>query len=495
MNVIKISLNEYKENTTPVNQSQKIVKYNNDLYLVNFDNKTGELLCVEENGLLYIELKLLSSAPLMNNLTVVFSDYDLSNVKNKDDEYIETIAREKQIEIDLCKQNNINYIYFNFNEVISNDNFINISKINPVYSSKALDDVKEKQKISLNEILKLNEFNKENSNATDKEKEDFLKQIKSQQPKKLKTLEEREEFRKQKYGEIAHIFDNDLPPNVTLLFRGSMPSSPQAKMLIQKISKQYSLGLNFIFPQLESNVKDWYKIIDKKWTKRNLTVFKINDFDPKKLIETNQLQFPVFIKSCGKLRADGTISAKFTRIYKDAEDFNHKFYEEGDCWIFERLSGNPEYEIIASNVINITSDNILDNNQLRNKTREWRTFVVGDKITSYSRYIDYNQDDSELPEKLVTFSENFVKEHNGIFPIAYVADFCEFINEQGEVDYCLVELNDVEHSGRYEMNDWIAFVSELSNKLNERQEITNLIAKESDFSAHSNEKRDVVILG
>lgn len=43
MNMIKISLNEYKENTIPVNQSQKIVKYNNELYLVNFDNKTGLL--------------------------------------------------------------------------------------------------------------------------------------------------------------------------------------------------------------------------------------------------------------------------------------------------------------------------------------------------------------------------------------------------------------------------------------------------------------------
>ncbi len=110
----------------------------------------------------------------------------------------------------------------------------------------------------------------------------------------------------------------------------------------------------------------------------------------------------------------------------------------------------PSTEILISETLEILSD-------VKGK-REYRCFVVRNKVSSVSRYLDYDTDYT-IPSTVTEFATAIVADHIGTLPECYVLDVAE-CQQRGPV---AIELNGIVASGRYERNDFRKLLRDLQS--------------------------------
>ncbi len=107
----------------------------------------------------------------------------------------------------------------------------------------------------------------------------------------------------------------------------------------------------------------------------------------------------------------------------------------------------PSTEVIVSEPLGLHSD-------AKGKL-EYRCYVVRGRVSSISRYIDYDTDYT-IPAGIEQFAEAFVAAHRGDIPDCYVLDVAE--SDRGPV---VIELTGIVASGRYEKNDFRKLLADL----------------------------------
>lgn len=108
----------------------------------------------------------------------------------------------------------------------------------------------------------------------------------------------------------------------------------------------------------------------------------------------------------------------------------------------------PSTKVIISEVLDLLTD---EKGKL-----EYRCFIVRGRVSSISRYIDYDTD-YEIPPEITAFAEAFVTDHHALLPDCYVLDVGECAR-RGPV---VIELNGIVASGRYEKNDFCKLLRDL----------------------------------
>lgn len=115
----------------------------------------------------------------------------------------------------------------------------------------------------------------------------------------------------------------------------------------------------------------------------------------------------------------------------DIIDVKEPIYNTGRMHWFE-----ANKQLIISEYIEIKEDKL--------GSIEYRAFIIDNKISGISRYIDYNKD-YKIPVEATNFIRSFIKCHKFILPPHYVVDIAD--TSKG---LCVIELNGVFGSGRYE---------------------------------------------
>lgn len=123
-------------------------------------------------------------------------------------------------------------------------------------------------------------------------------------------------------------------------------------------------------------------------------------------------------------------------IYKESTTYFNEWHGEEDR--IPATYKSVDGRVMVSPVMNILSDDI--------KTLEHRAFIVNGKVSSVSRYVDYEQ--VESPKSVIEYAQEFASRMLDILPVVYVADFAE--TDKGIE---LIEINPYENSGRYLWND------------------------------------------
>lgn len=116
-----------------------------------------------------------------------------------------------------------------------------------------------------------------------------------------------------------------------------------------------------------------------------------------------------------------------------------------------------EGDLILSDVMEIQRDDRGPGEDGAKK--EYRSFVINGVAVNWSRYVDY--DDLPVPESVIEFTQRFAREHVDQLPGLYVLDVAETT-----AGLQVVELNNVENSGRYLSNDPAAFFDTLHQQYN-----------------------------
>lgn len=231
-----------------------------------------------------------------------------------------------------------------------------------------------------------------------------------------------------------------------LVFRQSIGS----KLRTDTIQLLLKNGVDFSLFASELDqviVEQWYLNAGvDKFLKRKIAIVT-----PDELLNRLSFQYPFFLKNLDLTGATNfqIHCNKWHHVINDFGDLSSLLLNFADSY---KSYLNP---LLISELLNITEDEIWTDHELTKCTREWRCFVVDNKISSISRYRDYQKggDYNEIiPELLVSIINQFITT-SGMRCANYVVDFCEFINQDNEIDYALVELNQIESSGRYEDND------------------------------------------
>jgi hypothetical protein len=175
-------------------------------------------------------------------------------------------------------------------------------------------------------------------------------------------------------------------------------------------------GVNVADWASQVKTQEWYKHVRPEYLKRRMGWFRLDEVPDLSGFRDANGQF--FAKTSFK-GISGLTDSLTSLLGYDAELMP------------------PSAEIVASEPVSILTDE-------RGK-REYRCFVVRGKVSSVSRYIDYDTD-YEIPGDVEAFASAFVADH-GNLPDCYVLDVAE--TERGLV---VIELNGIVASGRYERN-------------------------------------------
>ena len=171
------------------------------------------------------------------------------------------------------------------------------------------------------------------------------------------------------------------------------------------------------------NDKSWYKNINNDITKRKIIYGNILDIEKNfeyylKQVKDSKNRF--FIKSSEK-------------HWSFSGDLN-KWYEDGGGFFFNL--GSDHSECIISEFIDIKTDN------LSHKKCEYRCYYFFGKLTSISRYVDY--DEHEIPEHILETAKSYEKILNKLSN-TIVIDIADTV-DRGPV---FLEANNICSSGRY----------------------------------------------
>lgn len=176
----------------------------------------------------------------------------------------------------------------------------------------------------------------------------------------------------------------------------------------------------------------WYKLVDPAYLKRKLAWFPLDcawsaDFDA---FRGPDGQF--FCKTNYKLPGRAGLTRSLAGLFE---------------YQLEIMPASTE--IIVSEPLSICEDS-------RGKL-EYRCFVIGHKLSSVSRPLDYDTA-YEIPEAVFSFVRSFIERHIEILPPCYVVDVA--LDEQrGPV---VIEMNGIVAAGRYERNSFPALLTDLS---------------------------------
>lgn len=137
------------------------------------------------------------------------------------------------------------------------------------------------------------------------------------------------------------------------------------------------------------------------------------------------------------------------------EDAPLWFFKKDSDWFCpyrdERQAGRRYVIFIDDSIVLSDYMEILKDGKADQGTKEYRCFIVGSKVSSISRYADYEH--YEIPAEVKEFADRFAKmlgnDNLGFhMPPLYVLDVAE------TTDGCqVIELNPIENSGRYLNND------------------------------------------
>lgn len=205
--------------------------------------------------------------------------------------------------------------------------------------------------------------------------------------------------------------------NRNVIVRGSVP------LVAEFRSKAHSLGVKFV---IEGTVTNWPKKIVKEFVKRT---FYTTDY--KNIV--NLSKFPLFVKTSQYYL--GTFPSKSHSIVNNAQELS--------AYIMSTMHLTETFPMIVSDVIDIKQDSF--------GKKEYRCFISNQNVSSISRYLDYDTN-YIVPKEVVNYALDFANAHKHL-PACYVLDIAE---TSTGVD--LVELNDLESSGRYAKNGFAQFL-------------------------------------
>lgn len=232
------------------------------------------------------------------------------------------------------------------------------------------------------------------------------------------------------------LFFLDNPPNCSifkdyyLIFRGGILQVNQAKNYVKG---QLRGKTRFL---IRDSVLMWPKDVKSSYLKRKYRIIQ-----HKNLSEQNN--FPCFIKTSG-LTGKDKFATKIAKVIENEKQLTDE--------IQLAVMHLPEdYPLFVSDILKIKSDS--------KGKREYRCWVSGNRISSISRYLDYDTDYS-VPKRVVEFAIEFINEHRRHFPNCYVVDIAE-TEDKGPV---VIELNDIESSGRYAKNHFSKFIEDISKE-------------------------------
>lgn len=106
-------------------------------------------------------------------------------------------------------------------------------------------------------------------------------------------------------------------------------------------------------------------------------------------------------------------------------------------------------DFIVSDIMNIKKDE-------KNRTIEYRAFIVGGEVNSLSRYLDFEH--HEINKDIFDFCKKFVDKYKNKLPLFYILDVAE--TDKGIE---IIELNPFELSGRYLENCPILLAKKLQD--------------------------------
>lgn len=212
-------------------------------------------------------------------------------------------------------------------------------------------------------------------------------------------------------------FDTDYSfTSKEVLLRGSI-------LLVSSFKNQlrYS-NLKYV---IEGSVLKWPKKIVKHMVKRNVSIVQHKD-------TLNGYTFPIFIKTLGLQNK----KSKSHFIIKNSEEYLNDYS-------MATMHFSEEYPMIVSDYMEIKEDEM--------GKKEYRCWVSNQKVSSISRYNDYITNYT-VSREIVDYAMDFVTAHKHL-PSCYVLDIAE--TDHG-ID--IVELNDLEASGRYGKNGFDKFL-------------------------------------
>jgi hypothetical protein len=173
---------------------------------------------------------------------------------------------------------------------------------------------------------------------------------------------------------------------------------------------------------------NWYKHVRPEYLKRRLAWFPLGT-----ALEEDLSDFR---------GADGRFFAKTS--YKALSSLTNSLI---DLLGYNVELMPPSTEIIVSEPLSLLTDT--------KGKREYRCFVVRNRVSSISRYLDYDTD-YLIPLEIERFAAEFVEAHSERMPECYVLDVAE--STRGQV---VIELNGIVASGRYEKNDFSKLLLDL----------------------------------
>ncbi|EGR5926742.1 ATP-grasp domain-containing protein [Vibrio parahaemolyticus] len=245
-------------------------------------------------------------------------------------------------------------------------------------------------------------------------------------------------------------------------------------LVVRKQSNFYpdNLGFDYFIDKATSeSIKHWAELFTKDEIGRNVEILSQADFLDS--LQEKELSFPFFLKTLDKGSHGNTLAKVFdednisilmptserpdldvegTTLYRylsSSEESLITLYTEQsnyfNPWIGESQVIPASYKSLDGKLIKSDVINILDDLRA-SPNKEHRAFIVDGKVTSLSRYFDYEYYVS--PKHVQDYAQDFASKFKDRIPLICVADFAE--TTKGVE---LIEINPYENSGRYLMND------------------------------------------
>ena len=175
----------------------------------------------------------------------------------------------------------------------------------------------------------------------------------------------------------------------------------------------------------------WYQYVSIDFTKRNITGITKSQITPDLLKKYSDKRDKVFIKT--RFKGENFVTDTSISHFKPRS-------------ILENMESNKP--LLISEPLDLCKD---DKGKL-----EYRVWVANQRVSSISRYLDYDTD-YNIPAEIQIVAEKFIAAHKSVFPDHYCLDI--------GLDYwkgpVIIELNGLNPCGRYEKNDFEKFLQDI----------------------------------
>ena len=180
-------------------------------------------------------------------------------------------------------------------------------------------------------------------------------------------------------------------------------------------------GTNIADWASQQRTLEWYKHVRPEFLKRRLSSFPLAQALAMRFEEYKDTNGLFFAKTNFKVQGCAGLTADLIMLL----GYNVEMMPDST-------------DVIVSEPLSLLSDS-------RGKL-EYRCYVVNRRVSTISRYIDYDTD-YVVPPAVFKFADSFVVAHQESLPACYVLDVVE--SDRGVV---VIEINGIVASGRYERN-------------------------------------------